>query len=167
MPATANPQINIPLTITDKVIEAVGLLVLAAFWYFTLSYFDQLPDTIPTHFNTNGEVDGYGGKWTIMGLPIVGTLMYLGLTLASAYPHKLNYAVTITESNAAKQYSIFSGMLRIMKIAVLLVFFILDYQTMQIALGLPDIFGRWFLLIVFTLIFAPVFYFLIQSSKNA
>lgn len=167
MPDQVLPKIKIPLTLTDKALEVIGLLALCFFWFFNLSHFNQLPEIIPTHFGANGEPDGYGNKWIIITLPAVGTLIYLGLTLVSRFPHKLNYAVTISETNAEKQYGIVSRMLRVMKITLLIVFFILDYQTMQLAIGLPDLFGRWFLLIVFTLVFTPIFYFLIQSSKNA
>ena len=31
----------------------------------------QLPDRIPTHWNIRGEVDGYGGKWTLFVMPIM------------------------------------------------------------------------------------------------
>lgn len=167
MPKTINPKVTVPVSATAKAIEVLGLLLLLAFWFFTLSHYAQLPDIIPTHFNASGEVDGYGSKWLIITLPAVGTLMYFGLTLAAKYPHKMNYAVTITEANAEKQYSIVTEMFRVMKIALVFVFFILTYQTVQIASDLPDIFGKSFLFLVFGLVFAPVFYFLIQSSKNA
>lgn len=167
MAVQSNPKIAIPLTPSDKIVEIVGLVILAAFWYFTLFHYNQLPEIIPTHFTNNGEVDGYGGKWTIIFSPVIATILYLGITLASRFPHKLNYAVEITPENAKKQYTIFTGLLRILKIAVLLIFFMLDYQTIQLALGLPSLFGKSFMLIVFTLLFAPIFYFLIQSSKNS
>lgn len=167
MPDIVQPKIDIPLTLGDKVVEAIGLLLVIAFWYFTLSHFSQLPDTIPTHFRTNGEVDGYGNKWEIIILTIVGTLLYLGLSIVSRYPHKMNYLVTITEANAVKQYSIVIKMFRILKIAIVMIFFLMAFETVQIALGLSDVFGKWFLLIVMALLFVPIFFFLILSSKNA
>src|SRR6218665_387519 len=111
MAVQANPKIAIPLTVSDKIIEITGLVVLVAFWCFTLFHYNQLPEIIPTHFTSNGEVDGYGGKWTIILSPIIATILYLGITLASRFPHKLNYAVEITPGNAQKQYTIFIGLL--------------------------------------------------------
>jgi hypothetical protein len=167
MTSPANPEIKIPLTTTGKITEAIGLLLLFSFWYFTLSLFSQLPNIIPTHYRTNNVVDGYGSKWNIIMLPIVASILYLGLTIVARFPHKMNHLVTITEANARKQYSIITEMFRILKIAIVIVFFIIAFETVQIALGLPDVFGKWFLLIAFTLVFAPIFYFLIISSKNA
>ncbi|QBZ98662.1 DUF1648 domain-containing protein [Flavobacterium sangjuense] len=167
MNSQANPEIRIPLTTAGKIIEAIGLLLLVSFWYFTLSSYSQLPDIIPTHFRTNNVVDGYGNKWNIIMLPIIATILYLGLTIVARFPHKMNHLVTITEANARKQYSIITEMFRILKIAIVIVFFLIAFETVQIALGLPDVLEKWFLLIVFTLVFAPIFYFLIISSKNA
>lgn len=167
MPENINPKIEIPLALTDKVMELLGILILIAFWAYTLLNLKHLPEVIPTHYRGNGVVDGYGSKWTIISLPIIGTLLYFGLTLVSRYPHKMNHFVTITEANASKQYAIITRMFRVMKIAILLVFFMGAYETVAFSLGFPNVFGKWFMLILFSLIFAPIFYFLIQSSKNA
>lgn len=39
--------------------------------------YPSLPDRIPTHWNIRGEVDGYGGKWTLFMFPIMMVLMLL------------------------------------------------------------------------------------------
>jgi uncharacterized membrane protein len=31
----------------------------------------SLPDQIPSHWNIRGEVDGYGGKWTLYIFPVL------------------------------------------------------------------------------------------------
>ena len=36
-----------------------------------------LPDRIPTHWNIRGEVDGYGGKWTLFMFPVMMIPMLL------------------------------------------------------------------------------------------
>ena len=167
MASPQNPKIKIPLTTTGKIIEAIGLLIVVSFWYFTMSHYSHLPDIIPTHFSANNKVDGYGAKWNIIMLPVIGTILYLGLTIVARFPHKMNHLVTITEANARKQYTIMTGMFRIMKIAIVLVFFLMAFETVQTALDLPDVFGKYFLLIVFALIFVPIFWLLILSSKNA
>lgn len=167
MPASENPKLEIPISTTGKILEAIGLLLIAALWYYALSHYSQLPDIIPTHFTGSGEVDGYGGKWTIILMPVIGTLLYICMAWVSRYPHKFNYMVTITEENAFKQYSIVTSMFRVLRIAIAILFFFICYTTVQAGLGQTDIFGKWHMLIVFGLLFVPVFYFLIQSSKNS
>lgn len=167
MPELPKPTIKIPLTTTDKIVEVFGLLVWLAFWFFNLFHYHQLPDSIPTHFGGGGIPDAYGPKWSIIMLPLIGSFIYVFLTIVVRFPHKMNYMVTITEDNAEKQYTSMTKMLRMLKVMLLLVFFVIDYKTIQIALDWPDVLGRWFLLLVFAMVFGPVFYFLIQSSKNA
>ncbi|MFN3969502.1 DUF1648 domain-containing protein [Flavobacterium sp.] len=167
MSDSKRPIVKIPLTLFDKSAEVIGLLILLSFWIFTLFYYNQLPEIIPTHFGAEGKPDGFGPKWTIVILPLISTFIYVFLTIVVRFPHKMNYTATITETNAEKQYTTMTKMLRMLKLMLLLVFFVIDYKTMQIALEWPDVFGRWFLLLVFTLVFVPIFYFLIQSSKNS
>lgn len=161
------PIVKIPLTLFDKSVEVIGLLILLSFWIFTLFYYNQLPDIIPTHFGAEGKPDGFGPKWTIVILPLISTLIYAFMTVAARFPHKMNYTATITQANAKKQYTTMTKMLRMLKVILLLVFFVTDYKTMQIALVWPDVLGRWFLLLVFAMVFVPIFFFLIQSSKNS
>jgi uncharacterized membrane protein len=44
----------------------VAIATGAAAWLCTV-----LPERIPTHWNIRGEVDGYGGKWTLFALPVM------------------------------------------------------------------------------------------------
>ncbi|MEQ8525130.1 SdpI family protein [Gracilimonas sp.] len=59
----------------------VILLLLAPF-AVSLLLSDQVPDTVPTHFNLQGEADDYGPKWVILYmLPAIGILLYAALLL--------------------------------------------------------------------------------------
>ena len=48
----------------------VAIVTGVAAWLCTV-----LPDRIPTHWNIRGEVDGYGGKWTLFALPVMMVAM--------------------------------------------------------------------------------------------
>lgn len=54
--------------------ELIPLMVLLLFGIATLIMLPKLPDSVPAHFNLNGEVDGYESKSTFI-------LTYLGMTL--------------------------------------------------------------------------------------
>lgn len=164
---TNNPKIAIPITTTGRILEVVGILIVIASWFYTVSHYSKLPDIIPTHFGAGGKVDGYGGKMTILFLPLVGTILYVFMTIVARYPHKMNYLVTITEANARKQYSIVTSMFRILKISIAILFFVIAFETVQVAMGAADVLGKWFILILLGLVFVPLFYFMILSSKNA
>ena len=167
MVTSNRPILKLPLMPFDRSIEVLVWLLFIVFWIFTVTFYPSLPEIIPTHFGGGGEPDGFGSKATILGLPIVSTVLYVMLSIFSRYPHKMNYSTNITAENAEVQYRIMTRMIRVLKVFVLLIFWILDYKTVQIALGWPDVLGKWFLLLLFTLLFAPIFYFLIQFSKNS
>jgi len=98
------PKIKLVLNLMDKITEVAAISVLVAFWMYTLVSYKTLPEIIPTHFVADGQADGFGLKWTILTLPLMGLLFYIGLTVLGRYPHKFNYPVTITLNNAEKLY---------------------------------------------------------------
>jgi uncharacterized membrane protein len=49
----------------------VGSLLVAASIIAAAWLYPGLPDQIPTHWNIEGKVDGYGGKWTLFMFPVL------------------------------------------------------------------------------------------------
>jgi uncharacterized membrane protein len=58
-----------------------GLLILASL-ALTLAVYPQLPENIPMHWNINGEVDGYGSRWSLL-LIGPGLMTFMALLLAA------------------------------------------------------------------------------------
>ncbi|MFM2212990.1 MAG: hypothetical protein RL427_253 [Bacteroidota bacterium] len=161
------PHLQLAVSQSDKVTEVLVVLVLVVFWIYTLLSYKTLPDVIPTHFVADGKADGYGLKWTILTLPLVGLLFYIGLSVLGRYPHKFNYPVDVTKANAEQLYRSAVQMLRVMKLVLIIVFFVMTYQTVESALGITSFVTKNGLFIDFALMFIPLFYFLIKMSKNA
>lgn len=161
------PKIKLVVTLMDKITEVVAISVLVAFWLYTLGSYKTLPEVIPTHFVADGQADGFGLKWTILTLPLIGLLFYIGLTVLGRYPHKFNYPVPITQNNAEKLYRSGAQMLRVMKLMLLILFFMMTVQTVQSACGINSFITKNGLFIDFALLFVPLFYYLIKMSRNA
>ena len=69
------------------------VLIIAPVLY-TVYIWNQLPDQIPTHWNFKGEIDGYGGKGTMILLPCINVFLYLlMLFIPKIDPRKANYDV--------------------------------------------------------------------------
>ena len=162
-----NSTINNSKSLVDNGINVVSVVVLVLFWIFILMNYQNLPDIIPIHFNGSGIADGFGEKWTIIITPILATVFFIGLTILGRFPKLLNYPTTITKENVTTQHDISKRMLRILKLVIVVIFFIIDYKTIQIAIGVTKDLGSGFIMMIFALIFAPIFYFLIQFSKNS
>ena len=160
------PKIIIELTLTDKVIEILGWLALAILWTLTLLAFTDLPETIPTHYNGAGLVDNYGDKSTIFILPIIGTLIFVLMTILNRFPHIFNYPTIITAENAEKQYILATRLIRYLKFAIVVIFLVIALMTIWTTNNKSEGLGPWFLPLFLGLVFIPVIVFIIKSVKT-
>ncbi|MBZ5855513.1 DUF1648 domain-containing protein [Flavihumibacter profundi] len=129
------PKIKLNLSNLDNILELTSKVLLVVLWALTLFTYVKLPETIPIHFNASGKADNFGSKATLLLLPFLGTLFYLGLTQLNKYPHIFNYMTKITVDNAQKHYSTATRMLRFLKLAVLIIFSLLILLTYMTTIG--------------------------------
>jgi uncharacterized membrane protein len=54
-----------------RIYWVTALLLIAITTAATAWLYASLPEQIPTHWNIRGEVDGYGGKWTLFIFPAI------------------------------------------------------------------------------------------------
>ena len=163
---TERPKITLIPTHADKLVDLLGWIVLLAIWGWTFTHFSTLPNIIPTHFNASGEADGFGSKASIIGLPIIATLLFFGLTVLNRYPHIFNYPCPVTQDNALRLYTLATRMLRYLKLVLLLVFGGIEFMTIQNATGKAAGLGVWFLPLTLVLVFLPLIYFVVKSVQT-
>ncbi len=138
------------LTLTDRIIEFLGYLMLIATWVFTLVVYGTLPETIPTHYNLSGEADAFGNKSAIITLPVVGTLTFVLLTVLKNYP-----------SSASR-------LLRMVKLFIVLIFGLIVLETVRVSRGEAEGLSVWILpLTICGLIVMPIIYVVFFGRKNA
>ncbi len=160
------PKLKLELSTVDKIFEIIGWLSIVAIWALTSMHYNNLPDTIPTHYNALGQADGMGGKATILILPILATILFIGLTVLNKFPHIFNYPTNITNKNALKQYTNATRMIRYLKLVLIVIFGLIVFKTIQNVNGQADGLGLWFLPLTLGLIFIPLTFFIIQSFKK-
>ena len=160
------PRLKLELTTTDKVIEVLGWTVIIGTWVMIFYNYSSLPETIPTHYNAAGEVDGYGNKSHIIALPVVSTILFIGLFVLNKFPHIFNYPTTITEDNAHQLYTKTTRLIRFLNLAIAVVFGMIVFETIQTALGNSKGLGAWFLPVTLGIILIPLIFYLIQLSSN-
>jgi uncharacterized membrane protein len=84
-----SPKIKLELTLIDKTFEILGWTSILAIWILIITNYTNLPDTIPIHYNGAGQADGFGGKGNILTLPLIATIIFVGLTILNEFPHVL------------------------------------------------------------------------------
>lgn len=160
------PKIKPELTTGDNLLEGLSIITLVGLWALVIYAFSILPETIPVHFDLKGQPDGYGSKASILFLPILSTLLYVGLTIINRYPHIFNYPVKITAENALRQYANATRMIRVLKLIVLGVFFLIEFFTIRSALGSSAGLGIWFLPFILCVVYIPMGYFIIRAFRH-
>ena len=160
------PKIKLELTTADKTFEIIGWLLVFSIWGFTVKNYANLPETIPLHYNLAGQVDGFGGKATILTLPVIATVLFVGLTFLNKFPHILNYPTNITQHNALSQYTNATRTIRYLKFIVVVIFGLIAFETIQNGNGEANGIGIWFLPLTLGLIFIPLIYFVIKSFQT-
>ena len=77
--------------INKKQIEwLVIIIILAAPFGYLYTIYNNLPQTIPTHFNLQGKPDGYGDKSTLIFTTIMMTVVGIGVYFLVKYAHKID-----------------------------------------------------------------------------
>jgi uncharacterized membrane protein len=160
------PQIKIQPTKVDLILESISFFFIIIFTAFSFYSFFTLPNTIAIHFNTNGEPDGYGSKYFVLLLLAIGISIYALLTFIIKKPHLYNYSIKITEENVKQQYSYATKMLRIMKLAVTLIFLSLAIGTYTTSLKLTNGIGNKSLLFTTLIVGVILASYLYKSTKK-
>lgn len=113
-PRQHRPSIKIEPTPTDLLLQLVGLLACIVMVMLPLYYYGDLPETIPTKFDTGGNATSYSSKATIFVLSGIGIFSYVGMHVLAKYPRLYNYMVEITDDNAYDQYRLGVWLIRLL-----------------------------------------------------
>lgn len=161
------PRIKVPFEAVDIIIEIASITLLILMWSYCIAKFSALPDTIATHFNAAGIPDDYGSKHTIWIIPIIASVMYIGLYILNKYPHIHNYMVNITEENALKNYKFNTRLLRIVNFLCVFIMAYITYMTIESAFGTKLKMGSWFIpLVLGTSIVLPIILIIYMIKIN-
>jgi len=136
-----------------EIMRAIALGIVILSFITAIYFYPQMPEQMASHWNINGQVDGYTGKGVgVFFMPILSLAMFfLFVFLPKLDPMKQNYKAFINEYNAL--------------IALLIGFFYYIYLlTMGFNLGYEFDFTRFL-----SPAFGILFYFLgvvIQKAKQ-
>ncbi|TFV95944.1 DUF1648 domain-containing protein [Algoriphagus kandeliae] len=129
------PIIQLEKGILDWILDGINVLLLVALITLPIIKLSELPDQIPVHFSADGLPDGYGSKYGLWRLPVLGIGIFIALFFLKKSPHIFNYAVEITTKNAQKQYLLAVRMLGLLSVIILGSFLYIVHQKIQAALS--------------------------------
>ena len=160
------PIVKIKKDPLDYFLEYGALMVLITTWGFTIYQFNKLPDIVATHFDFNGNPDGFGSKYTIWLLPVIVSLISILIYALNRYPHKFNYLTKITEQNAHKQYKLASRSMRVILFNITLLFGFITFKEIDGAYTKSSTLEWWFIPLLLLSTIIPTFYMIIASGSK-
>jgi uncharacterized membrane protein len=160
------PILSIPRTPFETsltIISASGVifmgLMVGLSWH-------ELPEQVPSHFGISGQPDAWSGRSTLLILPAVAIVLWIGLTLLARIPHRFNYIVTISRENAAHRYLLARTLLSTLNAEIIVLFAYLTWQTIATARGSSEGLGTWFLPVLLLMIFSSLGVYLYRSLQT-
>jgi uncharacterized membrane protein len=150
----------------DWLLEAAALAGILTLLGVVIYQFPRLPAIIPSHFNAAGLPDDYSPKATIWTLPAIGIVVYALLSLVALVPQQFNYPVTITATNALRQYKLATRLVRYLKAAIMWLFFYISYTTVMVTAKESSGMGLWSMPVILVGIIGPVIIYVIIAGRN-
>ncbi len=150
----------------DKIIEVLGILAVGIFVGLPLFSYSILPDVIPRHYNLNGVVDGVSKKEIIWVNPVVGTVLYIGLSFLTRRPHLFQYPVSITERNFRYQYQLAARTIRTLNTLIACMVAYITYATIETGKGDMSGLGGYFAITFGFTICVTIGFYLYKAVKN-
>ena len=160
------PRIKIELNGFDKILEALGFLILIGVIVYPFLEYASLPDRVPVHYDASGTPDRYGSKSHVWIIVILSSFLYIGMFFLNRFPHLFNFPMEITEENAERQYRLATKMIRGVNVIIVAGFFFINYQSIEVAKGNADGLGKSFLFTFLgSLTIGIVWYFIVAFKK--
>ena len=144
----------------DVALNRLCLVVLVGLTAFLALYWGRIPEEVPMHYNAAGEIDRWGGRGTLLVLPILAWGLYLLVTVVEQFPAAWNTGVKVTEENRARVYAVLAHLVSTVKFLMVVIFAWITVQSAQ-AQALPG----WFLPAFLVLLFGDMAYWIYRLIK--
>ena len=123
----------------DWVLEAASFLVIVASWIVLLLNFAEIPETVPVHFNLQGEADRFGSKNELFLVQGIASVLYAGMVVLALFPQAHNMPTTLTEENKEEKWKLSAQFIRVVNLVVSSIFLSLTVTSVHNALiGVDD-----------------------------
>jgi uncharacterized membrane protein len=144
----------------NRFADILCLILLVGVIVYLIIAWNRIPDKIPGHYNLAGEIDRFGSKKELLVTPIVGWILYIGMTLIESFPQIWNTGVTVTEENRERVFRVIKNMISTLKLIISL-----DFVTLTVNSSLLRPLPVWLTPVFILLIFGTLIIFVIRLIK--
>lgn len=111
-----------PATLWQRALGLAAPVLLLGALVFVLCRFPALPEKVPVHYNTTGEIDGYGGRFSLLLMPLIGLVTDAVVALTGRFPKSWNTGVRVTRLNRVRVYRLVRDMVAELRLAMAILF---------------------------------------------
>ena len=150
-----------PTTRYQRIAGILAPLILLGSIVYILIIWQKLPEQIPTHYNFAGEIDGYGGRGSLLLMPVIGLVTDLTVAICGRFPKSWNTGARVTVLNRVRVYRLVRDLMSDLRLACAVMFggFAIYQST------LPAHFSGNVTGIMLILIFAPLLRYFIRLAR--
>ena len=154
-----------PLSILDCILELLALLsVVGTIILFVIFWIDA-PKVVPIHYNIYGIADRFGSKTTLIALPIISIISYVGLTFLNRFPHVFNLPVRVSEQNRTMLYKTATTVIRWTKLFICLLFTVILLQAVGSIQNYEYKLNNSYLFILIACLFFCMIFYIIRMIR--
>jgi len=161
----SRPKLKIAKTKGEWAWDIIGYLFYIGSIIFLITIWSKLPEEVPAHYNAAGEVNRWGSKWELLILPGIGLFMIILMELFEKHPEMHNYPKRFNESNAEQFYLHSRKMINQLKSICLIIFALILIESVSIALGWGNGFGKWMLPLLIVGTGLPIVFGIMKQRK--
>lgn len=158
-------KLKIPKTKSEWIWDVIGFSFYIGSILLLIFIWNKLPDKVPGHYNALGEVDRWGSKSELFILPVIGLFIIFLMQIFERAPEFHNYPKRLNESNAEQFYLLSRKMINQIKNLCLIIFALIVFESISIAMGWGGGFGVWFLPLALILAFIPIVMGILRQRK--
>ena len=111
-----------PTTLYQRIVAILAPAILLGTLVYLLVIWNSLPVRIPMNYNMTGEITGYGGRATLLIMPIIGLVMDLSIALVERFPKSWNTGVRVTVLNRVRVYRLVRTLMADLRLACAVMF---------------------------------------------
>lgn len=146
--------------------DIISFTVLALMWVYVIVQYPGLPQTVPSHFDFRGRPDDYSSKEVIFLLPLIVTVISIGIKTLGRNPHTFNYLVPLTPENKERQYQLSLRMLKIINLIITVAFSYTAYKVVHDTREGSSLLDWWFLPLFIGSILVITVFFMWKSRAS-
>jgi len=143
----------------DIILNVLCLIMLVGIVIYLIIRWSSIPEQVPGHFNLSGEVTRWDSKETLIVLPVIAWIIFIGFSILEQFPKVWNTGVRVTQENMHRVYGILKSLLSTIKLLVVATFVSITI-IQSLSAGLP-----WWAAIFPALIILTVIFNLVRLAK--